>query len=429
GLSDFRLMFSHGYYSVISPEGAAAIEGRVKEGQKVSPELIERCARQLNITAADNLRLGTIDRVIQEPPLGAKTDDFAFFARIRSEIIRATDEVVLKTKSVRGFRSYEVKRKKAESADEAPQIDIPWGLGPKETERLLKERSKKYRGMSMHSFGVLNIPTENMFKFLYSASEKLWYTFRYDVLKNQHKQMQKTIKEVSGEGTALVNRLTAPFATVYNKVFTQDEKKQAIAISPSIAAQASGDYCIIPDPLELTDTYTSPLANEDRTVTCPNAEKHGCQDLWIPDLYGEFCGVCENCGYHFPLEYQWYLKNIFDPGSVRIFNNEIFSRNPLNYEGFDERLKMARSRTGMGSANLTFDARVKDINLVVTMLFSDFRNGTVGSAEGEKFVRACDRARRKKAAFAGLCAYHWRYPDSRGYLGRCPDAQMHYGGP
>ncbi|MDH4317659.1 MAG: acetyl-CoA carboxylase carboxyl transferase subunit alpha/beta, partial [Desulfobulbaceae bacterium] len=35
GLSDFRLMFSHGYYSVISPEGAAAIEGKVKEGAKV----------------------------------------------------------------------------------------------------------------------------------------------------------------------------------------------------------------------------------------------------------------------------------------------------------------------------------------------------------------------------------------------------------
>ena len=311
GMSDFRLMFSHGYYSVISPEGAAAIEGRVREGEKASPELIERCARQLNITAADNLRLGTVDRVIQEPHLGAKTDDFAFFARIRSEIIRATDEVVLKTKSVRGFRSYEVKRKKAESPDEAPQIDIPWDLGEKEEERLLRERSKKYRGMSMHSFGVINIPAENMLKSLYSASEKLWYTFRYDVLKNQHKQMQKTIKEVSGEGTALVNRLTAPFATVYNKVFTQDEKKQAIAISPAIAAQASGDYCIIPDPLELTDTYTSPLANEDRTVTCPNAEKHGCQDLWIPDLYGEFCGVCENCGYHFPLEYQYDQKGAY----------------------------------------------------------------------------------------------------------------------
>ena len=75
GLSDFRLMFSHGYYSVISPEGAAAIEGKVHEGSKVPPELVEKCAQQLHITAEDNLKLGNIDRIIHEPPLGAKSDN------------------------------------------------------------------------------------------------------------------------------------------------------------------------------------------------------------------------------------------------------------------------------------------------------------------------------------------------------------------
>ncbi|MCL2001621.1 MAG: acetyl-CoA carboxylase carboxyl transferase subunit alpha/beta, partial [Planctomycetes bacterium] len=33
-LADKRLMFSHGYYSVISPEGAAAIEGRLRDGER-----------------------------------------------------------------------------------------------------------------------------------------------------------------------------------------------------------------------------------------------------------------------------------------------------------------------------------------------------------------------------------------------------------
>ena len=395
GLSDFRIMFSHGYYSVISPEGAAAIEGRVKEGRKVPSELVEQCALRLNITAADNLRLGTIDRIIQEPPLGAKSNDFNFFARIRSEIIRATDEVVLKTKSVRGFRAYEVKKKKAENPDEAPQIDIPWDLNPKETQRLLSLRSRKYREMAMHSFGGQTLPAENMFKSLHSTSEKLWYTFRYDVLKNHQKQVRKAIKEMSGEGAVLVNRLTAPFTSAYSKVFGERNEKSA-SKPLAIVAPESSPETTIQDPLELVDTYTSPLANEDRTVTCPNAEKFGCQDLWIPDLYGEFCGVCENCGHHFPLEYQWYLKNIFDPDSIRIFNNKIYSRNPLNYENFNERLQLARSKTGMGSANLTFHAKVQDIHLVVTMLYSDFRNGTVGSAEGEKFVQACDIAKRKK---------------------------------
>jgi len=390
GLSDFRLMFSHGYYSVISPEGAAAIEGKVREGTKVPPELIEKCAKQLNITAENNLCLGTIDRIIQEPPLGAKSDDFNFFSLIRSEIIRATDEVVLKTKNVRGFRSYEIKRKKAEKPEEAPQIDIPWDLDHSEIKRMLAQRSKKYRTMALDGFGGEAMPAENFFKSIQTTSEKIYYTFRYDVLKNQQKQAQKVIKEVSGEGSAFIRGVTAPFSAVYGFVKRSDKKKTAA--QPALATTSSGTQ----DPLELTDTYTSPLANVDRTISCPNSEKYGCQDLWIPDLYGEFGGVCDTCGHHFPLEYQWYMKNIFDSGSVRAFNNDIFSLNPLGYEGFDDRLQMAKSKTGMGCANLTFHAKVSEINIVVSMLYSDFRNGTVGSAEGEKFVQACQVAKRKK---------------------------------
>ncbi len=36
------------------------------------------------------------------------------------------------------------------------------------------------------------------------------------------------------------------------------------------------------------------------------------------------------------------------------------------------------------------------VDLVVAMLYSDFRNGTVGSAEGEKFVQACELAKLKR---------------------------------
>jgi acetyl-CoA carboxylase carboxyl transferase subunit beta len=400
GLSDFRIMFSHGYYSVISPEGAAAIEGRVKEGVKVPPELIVTCANRLHITAEENLKLGTIDRIIYEPPLGAKVDDFAFFARIRSEVIRATDEVVLKTKSVRGFRSYEVKKEKAEKPEEAPQIDIPWDLTERETNKLLVLRSKKYRAMGCKTFGYEPLPVANFFKSLWHNAEEFYYEIRYDIVKGRKKQAEKVIKEISGEGSVLVKRLTAPLVSAYKVVLNKDKKTESKKklrieqISQPVPVPVSA--VTVQDPLELTDTYTSPLANEDRTVSCPNADKYGCDDLWVPDLYDEFCGVCQKCGHHFPLEHQWYLQNIFDPNSVRVFNQDIYSINPLDYEGLDARLHMAKSKTGHGCANLTFHARVMDIQLVVTMLIADFRNGTVGSAEGEKFVQACDIARRKK---------------------------------
>ncbi|OGQ94394.1 MAG: acetyl-CoA carboxylase carboxyl transferase subunit alpha/beta [Deltaproteobacteria bacterium RIFOXYD12_FULL_57_12] len=390
GLTDFRLMFSHGYYSVISPEGAAAIEGKIREGEKVPKELVEACADRLCITARENLAQGTIDRIIQEPPLGARRDDFAFFRQLRSEVIRATDEVILKTKSLRSFRAYEVKLKKAEAAaTEEPQINISWDLHEDEVNRLLIFRSRKYRNMTVDAFVGQPSPSLAMYRKARNITARIYYSFRYDLLRNQQKQMEKVIKDVSGEGSVILNRIAAPLRKACDFINLQPLEKtgRPAGERPPLGSE---------DPFELWDTYTSPLANEDRTVTCPNTAQRGCKDLWVPDLYGEFAGVCENCGHHFPLEYEWYLKHLFDPDSIREFNAEYQSINPLAYPGFDDRLNVARAKTGRNSANLTFYGRVMDTELVVTMLYSDFRNGTVGAVEGEKFVRACEKARLKR---------------------------------
>ncbi len=393
GLADFRLMFSHGYYSVISPEGAAAIEGRVGEGQKAPKELVEQCAEYLKITAQDNLDLGTIDRIVEEPPLGAKHDDFAFFKRLRFEMMRATDEVVLKTKSLRAFRAYELKLKKAgdddvlvnPDQDTNLHIDISWELNNDEQKRLLALRAKKYRAMAAKAY--LNDTTRfgEFCKKTSTRAAKVYYTVVYDILKRQQKQVEKVIKEVSGEGSSFVKRLSSPFTAAYD--FIAHKPAGRAGKVPSAASRQEALA------LEFGDTYTSPLANEDRTVTCPNAASRGCKDLWVPDLYGEFCGVCENCGHHFPLEYQWYLNNLFDRDSIREFNAKIGASNPLNHPVLRQKLQNVKNETKRHSAIITFQARLLEVELVVAMLYSDFRNGTVGAAEGEKFVQACELAK------------------------------------
>jgi acetyl-CoA carboxylase carboxyl transferase subunit beta len=387
GLTDMRLMFSHGYYSVISPEGAAAIEGKIREGEKLPAELVEGCAENLCITAGDNLNLGTIDRIIKEPALGAKRDDFGFFRTLKDEVIQATDEVVLKTKSFRAFRAYELKKKEAaEEQSEEPHIENTWDLDNDEVHRLVAHRAKKYRHMVEEAYGGKPSEVTHLVRKIRTISSKVYYTFRYDILRHQQKQVEKVIKDFSGESSVFLKRVSAPISAAYDFVSRKNKAK------PPKPIASSSQWGL----LEFGDTYTSPLANEDRTVTCPNAEKYGCKDLWVPDLYGEFCGVCENCGHHFPLEYQWYLKNLFDRDSIREFNEEISSRNPLQYPGFDRKLQAARDKTQRKSAIITFDARVMGLEVVVAMLYSDFRNGTVGSAEGEKFVLACEEAQLKR---------------------------------
>ncbi|MBT8354169.1 MAG: acetyl-CoA carboxylase carboxyl transferase subunit alpha/beta [Desulfofustis sp.] len=393
GLSDYRLMASHGYYSVISPEGAAAIEGRIGEGNKVPRELVEVCADRLRLTAMDNLNHGIIDRIIKEPPLGARRDDFAFFAKLRSEMVNATDRVVLSAKSFRAFRTWELSRKKAKAENKELDVEISWDLSKEETARLLKQRSEKYLSMASHGYEGKPETQESMFRQMRTQSEQFYYTVRYDILKNQKRQLEKMLSDVSGEGSVVMKRVSEPLLSMLNFLSGAKKKEPTRLITYTGNGQNGTQQ---QDPLEITDTYTSPLANEDMTVSCPNAEVHGCKDLWVPDLYGEFAGVCETCGHHFPLEYQWYLENIFDPGSIRFFNTHLTAQNPLGYTGFNKRLEAALEKTGRRSSNMTFTAAVDTIQVVTMVLYSDFRNGTVGSTEGEKFVQACKLAQRKK---------------------------------
>ncbi len=389
GMADMRLMGSRGYYSVISPEGAAAIEGKLREGQKVPKELVEHCARQLHITAEENLRLGTIDRIVEEPPLGARSEDWGFFRRLRYEMIRATDEVVLRTKSFKALRAYALKEQDGRGHSDEFEVAISWSLTRAEKERLLELRSEKYRAMGRGFYKERRRGLLGRLARAKEVAEHGLYEVRYGLIRHHQRNIQKVLEEVSSEGSVFLRKVTSPMRAVYDLVFPEPKR-------PTPASWRQDHLSIFAQEWE---EYISPLANEDRTVSCPNSEKYGCQDLWVPDLYGEFCGVCPNCGHHFPLEYQWYLSNLVDKGSIREFNTDIEATDPLHFEGYAKRLERDRKRTGRTSSIITFDARIKGIKVVMAMLFNTFRNGTVGCAEGEKFVRACDRAKALRRPF------------------------------
>ena len=79
GVGDRVGMLENSYYSVISPEGCAAILW--KSGEK-APE----AADALKLTSKDLLRLGLVDKVIPEPLGGAHRDQKGAIANVRAQI-------------------------------------------------------------------------------------------------------------------------------------------------------------------------------------------------------------------------------------------------------------------------------------------------------------------------------------------------------
>ena len=86
GIGDRVLMLQHAYYSVITPEACAAILWR-------SEERAAEMATALCLTAEEALRLGAVDTVIEEPPLGAHSDPLETARRIEEAVVGALEEL------------------------------------------------------------------------------------------------------------------------------------------------------------------------------------------------------------------------------------------------------------------------------------------------------------------------------------------------
>ncbi len=89
GVADRILMLENAVYSVITVEGCAAILW--KDGK--SPEMRERAAASLKITATDLLDLKIIDEIVPEPAGGAHADHAVTAQAVRDAVLRNIDEL------------------------------------------------------------------------------------------------------------------------------------------------------------------------------------------------------------------------------------------------------------------------------------------------------------------------------------------------
>ena len=86
GVADRILMLEHSYYSVISPEGCAAI---LWKDASHAP----RAAEILKLTSADLSGFGIVDEVIKEPIGGAHREPAEMIQRVEETILRHLDEI------------------------------------------------------------------------------------------------------------------------------------------------------------------------------------------------------------------------------------------------------------------------------------------------------------------------------------------------
>jgi acetyl-CoA carboxylase carboxyl transferase subunit alpha len=91
-VGDRIIMLEHSVYSVISPEGCAAILW-AKNSNSVGPSEYAKASEALKMTAQDLQRLGVIDEIIPEPLGGAHRNQEEIAETIKAALVRHLEEL------------------------------------------------------------------------------------------------------------------------------------------------------------------------------------------------------------------------------------------------------------------------------------------------------------------------------------------------
>lgn len=125
----------------------------------------------------------------------------------------------------------------------------------------------------------------------------------------------------------------------------------------------------------------------DLMTKCPE-----CKKIYLTKELEHNLKVCPNCDYHYKMT-AWERVSIFiDEGTFEAFDDNIRTSNPLKFPSYLEKIEIDSQKTGLNEAVLTGKGSVKGEQVVVAIMDSHFRMGSMGSVVGEKITRAIEKA-------------------------------------
>jgi acetyl-CoA carboxylase carboxyl transferase subunit beta len=136
--------------------------------------------------------------------------------------------------------------------------------------------------------------------------------------------------------------------------------------------------------------------------TCPRCDSHYRDDELDRTLW-----VCPHCGHHFPMKARARIASLVDENSFVEKAADVRSEDPLNFfdlRPYTERLAEAELKTGLGEAMVIGQALIDGTGCELSVMDFSFMGGSMGSAVGEKFSRACDGAAERGVPLVSVSA-------------------------
>jgi acetyl-CoA carboxylase carboxyl transferase subunit beta len=129
-----------------------------------------------------------------------------------------------------------------------------------------------------------------------------------------------------------------------------------------------------------------------------------CGHVDIRERFERALNVCPNCAHHRQFSADEYVVLLTDGGTWRELNPNLRSLDPLAFENYAERTRIAREKTGQFDAILTGLGRLEGIPIHLAVMNFSFMGGSMGSVVGEKIARLAKRSADKSVPLILVCA-------------------------
>lgn len=123
------------------------------------------------------------------------------------------------------------------------------------------------------------------------------------------------------------------------------------------------------------------------TVTCPKCGKELDKARVVKDKY-----ICYECGSYFRVKTKNRIKMVTDSKTFEPWFEDMPYSNPLNTEGYEDKVKAAQVKTNLREAVTIGKALINGEPAVVGVCDARFLMSSMGYVVGEKIVKAVERA-------------------------------------
>lgn len=132
---------------------------------------------------------------------------------------------------------------------------------------------------------------------------------------------------------------------------------------------------------------------------CPSCSKM----LHTLDLRDNF-QVCANCDHHFLFGSYERIDSLADKGTFIETNAGLFSKNPLKFAKYEEKIALLREKTKLNDGVVSGKIEIHGNPAYIAVMDFKFFAGSMGSVAGEKITRAAEDALRDKCGLIIISA-------------------------